>query len=179
MLMRFKILAIGVGAVALHSGLALAAPAERVQSQKAASMLRAKPQAVSVDSTRIRKAVVDLDSIILTPVSAAMSVPEQRAVTELAQKALGLKNSLEYSRQLRNRMADVRDGLAENPNDATLQAEMAELDAKLTAASDLTSMMQLELQNAMQKQQQAFQMLSNIMKSQHDTAKAIINNIKG
>jgi hypothetical protein len=36
----------------------------------------------------------------------------------------------------------------------------------------------LDLQNALQKQQQTFQMMSNVSKMMHDTAKAIIQNMK-
>jgi len=46
------------------------------------------------------------------------------------------------------------------------------------AAASLGQMANLELQDVMQKQQRAMQMLSNIMKSQHDTAKAIIRNLR-
>jgi hypothetical protein len=37
----------------------------------------------------------------------------------------------------------------------------------------------IELQDKMQKQQQFIQTISNIMKSQHDTLKAIIQNLRG
>lgn len=41
-----------------------------------------------------------------------------------------------------------------------------------------TQMATVDLQTSMQKQQQAFQLLSNIQKAQHDTAKAIIHNLR-
>jgi len=53
-----------------------------------------------------------------------------------------------------------------------------ELEQKLQTISDMTQMMQLDLQDAMQKQNQAMQTLSAIMKSQHDTLKAIISNMR-
>jgi hypothetical protein len=53
-----------------------------------------------------------------------------------------------------------------------------ELEQKLQTMSDMTQMMQLDLQDAMQKQNQAMQTLSAIMKSQHDTLKAIISNMR-
>ena len=46
-------------------------------------------------------------------------------------------------------------------------------------SSDSDQLVQMDLQNALQKQQQTMQMLSNIIKVQHDTAKAIIANMKG
>ena len=44
---------------------------------------------------------------------------------------------------------------------------------------DLSQMDNLMLQDAMQEQQELFQLLSNLSKSMHDTAKAIISNLKG
>jgi hypothetical protein len=45
--------------------------------------------------------------------------------------------------------------------------------------SDMSQLDQLALQDAMQKQQQMLQTISNIMKNQHDTLKAIIQNLRG
>jgi len=53
------------------------------------------------------------------------------------------------------------------------------LESTLATMSDMSQMMQLELQDAMNKQAQAMQTLSAIMKSQHDTLKAIISNMRG
>jgi hypothetical protein len=47
------------------------------------------------------------------------------------------------------------------------------------ALSDMAQRDQLNLQNAMQKQAQYMQLISNIMKTQHDTLKAIIQNLRG
>jgi len=44
--------------------------------------------------------------------------------------------------------------------------------------SDLSQMLQMQLQDAMNKQAQAMAMISNIMKRSHDTAMSIINNLK-
>jgi len=52
------------------------------------------------------------------------------------------------------------------------------LEQSLQTMSDMSQMMQLDLQDAMNKQAQAMQILSNIMKAQHDTLKAIINNMR-
>jgi hypothetical protein len=50
--------------------------------------------------------------------------------------------------------------------------------ARQAGLGDDKQMWQLKLQNAMQKQAQAYQVLSNIMKVFNDTAKSIINNMK-
>lgn len=46
------------------------------------------------------------------------------------------------------------------------------------AASDMSQQMQFDLQDAAQEQQDAMQTLSNMSKSMHDTAKAMIKNMK-
>jgi len=57
-------------------------------------------------------------------------------------------------------------------------ALLENLEQSLQTMSDMSQMMQLQLQDAMNKQQQVMQILSNIMKAQHDTLKAIINNMR-
>ena len=49
---------------------------------------------------------------------------------------------------------------------------------KIQIHGDMSQMDQLKLQDAMNKQQQAMQTLSNLLKANHDTATAIINNLK-
>lgn len=51
-------------------------------------------------------------------------------------------------------------------------------DAALATAMAESSGWQLKLHDALQKQQQAYQIVSSMLKSMHDTAKAIIQNIK-
>ena len=53
------------------------------------------------------------------------------------------------------------------------------LEEHLQSTGDDGQMMQMQLQDAMNKQQQAMQTLSAIMKAQHDTLKAIISNMRG
>jgi hypothetical protein len=45
--------------------------------------------------------------------------------------------------------------------------------------SDMTQMDNVDLQDKLQKQQQFVQTISNIMKNEHDTLKAIIENLRG
>ena len=49
---------------------------------------------------------------------------------------------------------------------------------KIQILGDLNQMDQLKLQDAMNKQQQAMQAISNILKANNETATAIINNLK-
>ncbi len=58
----------------------------------------------------------------------------------------------------------------------TLDTEIEVLKKKIQTSEDMTPMMQLELQDAMNKQQQTLQTMSNVSKMHHDTLKAIISN---
>ncbi|MCC7442772.1 MAG: hypothetical protein IT285_14145 [Bdellovibrionales bacterium] len=58
------------------------------------------------------------------------------------------------------------------------EAQVEAWNTQLDAASSQTEELNLKLQKYSDRQSQAFQMLSGIMKSFHDTAKSIIQNIK-
>jgi hypothetical protein len=52
------------------------------------------------------------------------------------------------------------------------------LEAKLHAIADAANALMLEMQKKQTQSQAAFQIISNIMKNQHDTLKAIISNMR-
>jgi predicted nuclease with TOPRIM domain len=92
-----------------------------------------------------------------------------------------IKSNIEEKTNLKDRIAKLNqqiDTTYDRATKVTLEKEIAMLESKITTLDDMTQQMQLELQDAMNKQQQAFTMISNIMKSFHDTAKSVINNIK-
>ena len=60
-----------------------------------------------------------------------------------------------------------------------LEAAIKSAESELSATGDMSRMDQLALQDAMTKQATMLQTLSNIMKMQHDTLKAIIQNLRG
>jgi len=112
--------------------------------------------------------------------------------------ALMLQNNLDAKAALRTDIAEVREAIAQNqwPADVAVTNDQGEevvvtlrsadeakallqaLEERLQNASDLAQEWQLRLQDAMNKQAQAYQMLSAIMKAFHDTAKSIIQNMK-
>ena len=57
-------------------------------------------------------------------------------------------------------------------------AELKNLEDELQTAGDDAQLANIDLQNMLQKHQQTMQMMSNMMKAQHDTLKAIIQNMK-
>jgi hypothetical protein len=92
-----------------------------------------------------------------------------------------IKSNIDEKTNLKERIAKLRqqiDTTYDRATKLTLEKEISMLEAKIATLDDMTQMMQFELQDAMNKQQQAFTMISNVMKSFHDTAKSIINNIK-
>jgi len=58
-----------------------------------------------------------------------------------------------------------------------LDAKIKKWEEELSAIGDDAQLANIDLQNAMQKQQQTMQMLSNISKVLHDTAMAVIRKI--
>jgi len=59
------------------------------------------------------------------------------------------------------------------------QFRLLEALAFAEAFEDMGQLDQLDLQDAMQKQSQILQLLSNLSKMEHDTLKAIIQNMRG
>ena len=53
-----------------------------------------------------------------------------------------------------------------------------DLEQGMSAMGNNAQLANIHLQNAMQKQQQLIQMMSNVMKTKHDTAKAAVNNVR-
>jgi hypothetical protein len=63
-------------------------------------------------------------------------------------------------------------------NKAAVEAEIQELESQLQEIGEMAQMDLMDLQDKQQKQQQMIQLMSNISRSFHETAKAIIQNIK-
>ena len=62
---------------------------------------------------------------------------------------------------------------------AQLDSEIARWETKLNSIGDDAQLANIDLQNILQKQQQALQMMSNISKMAHDSAMEIIRKIGG
>ena len=79
------------------------------------------------------------------------------------------------------RWTDLLKGLVlcQNSLLATLQTEIEELEEVLETVGDDAQLANVDLQSVLQKQQQSLQMLSQISKTLHDTAMAIIRKIGG
>ncbi len=62
---------------------------------------------------------------------------------------------------------------------ADLQANINKWEADLASIGDDAQLANIDLQNALQKQQQTLQTMSNVSKMMHDTAMAVIRKIGG
>ena len=126
----------------------------------------------------------------------------QQDVLELANQ---LATATQNGRTFREDLADFRNTLADWPEDLQAMeftwhemtdtgsiiektemltkekahAKMEELEMTLGTIGDMRQEWQLSLQDALNRQQQAFQILSNIIKMMHDTAKSVIQNVRG
>lgn len=117
--------------------------------------------------------------------------------TEMTDLATGLKNKAQttkglnqrqmaaYDKQMLAAVKDIKPPSLPNADKLTAAAVVPGALGVLqpsgpdqAGASSPGQMANLELQGALQKQQQAMQMMSNIMKAQHDTASAIIRNLR-
>ena len=59
-----------------------------------------------------------------------------------------------------------------------LEQSIPNAQTNIDSLEEISQLQQLELQDAIQKQAQILQMISNIMKNQHDTLKSIIQNMR-
>lgn len=135
-----------------------------------------------VDTRILKQAAIDLGKFAKTPIPDGTPKRERSLMKENAAGATKLQHSLDKMVSLRQRLADLRallvEAREEGRDTAALEAEIADAEDELQTMSDMTAMQAMELQEAMQRQAQTLQLLSNMMKSQHETLKAIINNLK-
>ncbi|MFC1746071.1 hypothetical protein ACFL35_18915 [Candidatus Riflebacteria bacterium] len=140
--------------------------------------------------------------VVNSQVSEIMHMAMDQANTDMYYLAAKLKDNLDRKNNVREDIKDFQDTIIDWPENApdlkvefTLtgadgkevtkmlpreeaEAQLKELEAELSILNNMTQMMQLDLQQAQQRYSQAFQMLSNLMKSFHDTAKVMIQNIR-
>jgi ABC-type antimicrobial peptide transport system permease subunit len=88
-------------------------------------------------------------------------------INSLSQEIV-LETNLEKTHQLEVQMSEVIQKLE----------DIEKLAEELNTMTDISQMQMLQLQDAMSKQQQYLQMISSMMKSMHDAAKSIIQNLR-
>jgi hypothetical protein len=138
------------------------------------------------DSNEVKSQITTPQIVIPSTATGQMTTRELMQQYEIAEAKTvditnKIKSNIDEKTNLKEQIANIReqiDTTYDRATKLTLEKEVSMLEAKIATLDDMTQMMQLELQDAMNKQQQAFTMISNVMKSFHDTAKNIINNIK-
>lgn len=95
-------------------------------------------------------------------------------VTRLSLKTVAVS----VSQKQKQKQKRVLAGKTKTMSIAEWEAYAAHREADARALAELIQMMQLDLQDALQEQQQSYQMLSNLSKSMHDTAKTVIEKMK-
>ncbi len=105
---------------------------------------------------------------------------ELAAVNSLMRDARSLDQQKHVNRSRGNQLASQLEQrrTALEKKKMALAAKAKRVDDKLGIMADMQQLDMLGLQNAMNKQAQLMQMMSNIMKASHDTAQAVIRNIK-
>lgn len=101
-------------------------------------------------------------------------------------KSMNLSEFSEFYQVATSRVRKKFPHVSQRESEVILFYALNEIDSKLRneieqsrqTLSDMSQMDMLSLQNAMQKEAQLLQMLSNMVKMMHDTSMAIIRNIK-
>jgi hypothetical protein len=128
-----------------------------------------------------------------------------KAEAELGALALQVRNRQELKAEVRSALTDLREAATNLPQTVdvpefdsngaisgykqityentpegknALDAKVQELDGRIQSISDMNQLDQMMLQDSMQKIQQVYNTLSNILKMMHDTAKSLIGNVR-
>lgn len=123
-------------------------------------------------------ATLDVDAAVQAVVNEAQR-EAGRPVREARAKAERLRAMWKALAAERNRLRASLAGVREPKARAQYDEKLRDMEAKLNSIGDDAQLANIDLQNKMQQEQRTFQTISNIMKTLHDTAKAIIRNIRG
>ncbi len=157
-----------------------AKPAPRVQLRQIARMTvqRESPAAIkkawksyieSSTSGLTMPEALDKFSVIWAGFQESLNSQQAGMAKELQAKRERVKSHEADRKKIAREMEAVR---------AAYDKRMKVLQAKLDAIGDDAQLANVDLQNALQKQQQTLQMISTISKSLNDTAMAVIRKIR-
>ncbi len=96
---------------------------------------------------------------------------------DLAAYAEKVRLQNDVKRKIRRHLEETRAAPPKEMNRAQLTEHIKQWEEKLQSAGDDAQLANIDLQNALQKQQQTLQTMSNVSKMLHDTAMAIIRKI--
>jgi hypothetical protein len=155
---------------------------ESKKTQQTQAKVRAQSQQINQQAMTSRQAAQRFRQ--------SLNSQERRQFDALAQLAPKAVRNSQANRQFQAQWGAFVQEQARKGNrdiDAMTQAVMHQAwgqevqrnqQSRMRAQSEMSQQTQLQLQDAMNRQQQAMQMLSNMMKASHDTAKAVIRNMR-
>lgn len=92
-----------------------------------------------------------------------------------------LSKNLKLRNDLRAGAADLRKRLAQMPEGAEkarVKRQLHDVEGSISTIAEMKQMDLLQLQNKMKEQQRMLNMISNIMKTRHESQKSTIQNIR-
>ena len=155
---------------------------KKTKSSGAYSQVRAVPvqrKAALVNLAAVQRNDVkkDLDTLIAFEPIASMSVEEFQEMSSISQWALGHRQRLQMISKLEARRAVLSKPKSGRRIGKFNAAELLAIEGKLNSIGEDAQLANIDLQNSLQRMQQTLQTLSNVSKSQHDTAMAVIRKI--
>jgi hypothetical protein len=124
-----------------------------------------------------------------TPAATATSTSRAEAMQSLDESSSSLQQLLEIHQkmiQMSEEQTKIYSALSKKVDDlsklaaqkGTSQSELMQATKNMQETQMSFNLQYLQLQNSMQNENRQFTMVSNIMKTKHDTVKNIISNIK-
>ncbi len=144
------------------------APMQAAKNPQAPAVITLKPHNATFDKTLARHQALILQYIA-----------ESGQVNALVQKSLELQHRQTLVQRDITMTKRMMEDTRSRKTKATLQASIDKWEADLVGIGDDTQLANIDLQNALQKQQQTLQTMSNVSKMMHDTAMAVIRKIGG
>ena len=166
--------------------------AQRKQLERVVGRIRQNPQdlnGIGQEWTRFVKSLenhskpIDLGTLMAHTIRTSV-LETNGDLRFFAARAERLKSEIAGTRRL---LAELRGLKRQTRSNAVavqqvtpkmLDAEIAKWQQKLATIGDDAQLANIDLQNSIQKQAQTIQILSNIMKTLHDSAMAVIRNIR-
>ena len=124
-------------------------------------------------NTKFDKAQARHNTLVLAYISAT------NEINALVQRSLALQHKQDLLRTDMRMTARMIEDTRSRKSKAKMQLSMDKWEQALAALDDDAQLANIDLQSALQKQQQTLQTLSNVSKMMHDTAMAIIRKIGG
>ena len=119
----------------------------------------------------------DLQKLIDADPVLSLSVEEFYFVVEIQQWAIAQQKRMKFVDVLKARHAALTTNRASLKQKKDVATELAAIDEALNTLGEDAQLANVDLQNGMQKMQQALQLMSNVSKTSHDTAMGVIRKI--